>query len=110
MAWTTLVWRWWVEAALGGTVVLALGSIAVKACRQPVQRARIVVLTVLGCFLAPWLGSLPFAPRWSAGLHPMGRIVEPSDRGELGAAGDSVIQAPAPRLSRLPAVLTGPEE
>ena len=107
MAWTTLVWHWWVGAALGGTVVLALGSLAARACRQPVHRARIVVLTVLGCLLAPGLGSLPFAPRWSAGLFPIGGIAGPADRVEVGSAASSTIPAPAPRRASLPAEVAG---
>ena len=43
MTWTNLDGRWWLEAALGGTIVLALGSLAARACRQPVHRARVVV-------------------------------------------------------------------
>ena len=36
------------HAALGGSVVLAAGAIALRVCRQPVRRARLVVLTMLG--------------------------------------------------------------
>jgi beta-lactamase regulating signal transducer with metallopeptidase domain len=97
MTWTTLVWRWWVEAALGGLVVLALGSLAAGACRQPVHRARIIVLTVLGCLLAPLLGAQPFAPRWSAGLFPFVGVTMPSDRVEVGSAGVSAIPSLPPR-------------
>ena len=63
MAWSTLIWRWWVEAALCGTVVLALGSLAARACRQPVHRARIVILTL--CVLCAILFTLkpPFVVR-----------------------------------------------
>jgi beta-lactamase regulating signal transducer with metallopeptidase domain len=63
-----IAWRWLAHAAVGGLIVLALGSLAAKLCRQPVRRARIVVLTLLGGFAVPWLGTLPIAPKWSAGF------------------------------------------
>ena len=107
MAWTTLVWRWWVEAALGGLVVLALGSLAARACRQPVQRARILVLTVLGCLLAPALGALPFAPRWSAGLAPLEGMMPPSDRVAGGSVGASAISPSSFRPDRFVGEATG---
>ncbi len=63
-----LAWRWLAHGAVGGLIVLCLGSLAAWLCRQPVRRARIVVLTLLGGFVVPWLGALPIAPRWSAGI------------------------------------------
>jgi len=63
-----LAWRWLAHAAAGGLIVLALGSLAAHLCRQPVRRARVVVLTLLGGFAVPWLATLPIAPKWSAGL------------------------------------------
>ena len=63
-----LAWRWLAHAAAGGLIVLAAGSLAAQLCRQPVRRARVVVLTLLGAFIVPWLGELPIAPRWSAGF------------------------------------------
>ena len=78
MTWMYSDGRWWAEAALGGTIVLALGSLAARSCRQPVHRARVVVLTVLGSLLAPWISGLPFAPRWSAGLPSIVAEPEPT--------------------------------
>ena len=43
-----LAWRWLAHAAVGGLIVLALGSLAAQLCRQPVRRARVVVLTLAG--------------------------------------------------------------
>ena len=60
--------RWLANAAVGGLIVLALGSLAAKLFRQPVRRARIIVLTLLGAFAVPWLSPLPIAPKWSAGF------------------------------------------
>ena len=76
MAWHILAWRWLAHAAVGGLIILALGSLAARLCRQPVRRARLVVLTMLGALLVPWLGavrvpfSLPIATRWSSGILP----------------------------------------
>ena len=57
-----IAWRWLAHAAVGGFIVLALGSFAVTLCRQPVRRSRVVVLTLLAAFGVPWIGSLPIAP------------------------------------------------
>lgn len=72
MSWITLLGHLWAEAALAGLVVLTCGGLALKACRQPVHRARIVGLTILGALLAPAVGALPFAPRWASGLLALG--------------------------------------
>jgi hypothetical protein len=58
MAVYDFAWRWLAHAAVGGLIVLALGSLAARLCNQPVRRARIVVLTLLGAFAVPWLGAL----------------------------------------------------
>ncbi len=86
MAWTSLEGRWWAEAALGGSIVLTLGSLAALACRQPAHRARVATLAVLGGLLAPWLGALPFAPRWSAGIVPAAPVERPGPRPLEGPA------------------------
>lgn len=70
MDWQILVWGRLADAAAGSLIVLALGSLAAGLCRQPVRRARLVVLTLLGGLAVPVLGTLPIAPRWSAGLLP----------------------------------------
>jgi beta-lactamase regulating signal transducer with metallopeptidase domain len=63
-----LALRWLAHAAVGGFIVLVVGSVAAKLCRQPVRRARVVVLTLLVGFAVPWLGILPDTPKWSAGF------------------------------------------
>lgn len=68
MDWHLLVWSRLADAAAGGLIVLAAGSVAARLCRQPVRRARLVVLTILGAMAVPGLAALPVAPRWSAGL------------------------------------------
>ena len=55
MVWHILAWRWLANAAVGGLIVLALGGLAVRLCRQPVRRARLVVLTILGALVVPWI-------------------------------------------------------
>ena len=70
MDWQILAWGRLADAAAGGLIVLAAGSLAARLCRQPVRRARLVVLTLLGAVAVPGLGALPVAPRWSAGLLP----------------------------------------
>ena len=65
MEWQVLAWVRMADAAAGGLIVLAVGSLAARLCRQPVRRARIVVLTLLGGVAVPLRG----APcRW----HPCG--------------------------------------
>jgi hypothetical protein len=70
MSWLVSDWDSLVRAAAGGLVVLAAGSAAARLCRQPVRRARLVVLTMLGALVVPWLALLPLpgALRWPAGL------------------------------------------
>ena len=73
MDWQMLAWSRLADAAAGGLIVLAVGSLAARLCRQPVRRARLVVLSLLGGMAVPALGALPVAPRWSAGLLPARR-------------------------------------
>jgi hypothetical protein len=68
MDWQELTSSRLADAAAGGLIVLAAGSLAARFCRQPVRRARLIVLSLLGALAVPALGALPVAPRWSAGL------------------------------------------
>ena len=86
MEWQTFAWGRLADAAAGGLIVLAVGSLAARLCRQPVRRARLVVLTLLGGVIVPGLGALPVVPRWSAGLLPAAAAVRPFDR-DRGRAG-----------------------
>jgi hypothetical protein len=63
-------WRWLADSAAGSLIVLAAGSVAAGLCRQPVHRARVVILALLAAFAVPWIGAIPFAPKWSASLLP----------------------------------------
>ena len=80
MDWQVLAWSRLADAAAGGLIVLAAGSLAARLCRQPVRRARLVVLTLLGAMAVPALGALPIAPRWSAGLLPAPAAIRRSCR------------------------------
>ena len=68
MDWQVLTGSRLADAAAGGLIVLAAGSLAARLCRQPVRRARLIVLSLLGAMAVPALGALPIAPRWSVGL------------------------------------------
>ena len=65
MEWQILAWGRLADAAAGGLIVLTVGSLAAWFCRQPVRRARLVVLSLLGGVAVPCL-----APCRS---HPSGR-------------------------------------
>ncbi len=68
MSWHVALWYWLAHAALGGSVVLAVGALALRLSRQPVRRVRIIELTLLACLVVPWLSRVPGLPHWSAGL------------------------------------------
>lgn len=71
MNWQVLASIWLARAALGGIIILALGSVATLLCRQPVRKARIAILTLVCALLVPWIGALPGVPRWSAPILPV---------------------------------------
>src|SRR5262249_44184909 len=88
MGWQILAWVRPADVAAGGLIVLAAGSLAALLCRQPVRRARLVVLTLLGAVAVPGLAPLPGAPRWSAGLLPAPAPLRPRpDDGASAVAG-----------------------
>jgi beta-lactamase regulating signal transducer with metallopeptidase domain len=87
-------WRWLAHAAVGGLVVLGLGSLAACLCRQPVRRARIIVLTLLGAVAVPWLGTLPFAPRWSLGVLPASAARIETEVGRISLPAPTSIEPP----------------
>jgi beta-lactamase regulating signal transducer with metallopeptidase domain len=62
---------WLASSAVGGLVVLTAGSIAAQFCRQPVRRARIVMVTLLAALIVPGIGAFPIAPKWFIGLFPL---------------------------------------
>ena len=74
MSWYTAVWHWLAQAALGGTLILLAGCLAVRLVRQPVRRLRLIELTLLGGLAVPWLTYVSALPHWSAGLLGGARV------------------------------------
>jgi beta-lactamase regulating signal transducer with metallopeptidase domain len=99
MEWQILAWGRLLNAAAGGLMVLAVGSLAARTCRQPVRRARLVVLTLIGGLTVPVLGALSIVPRWSTGLLPAPTPVRSVDPKEPVAA---VAVAPRPAVAQGP--------
>jgi beta-lactamase regulating signal transducer with metallopeptidase domain/uncharacterized GH25 family protein len=81
---------WLADSAAGSLIVLAAGTVAAGLCRQPVQRARVVILALLAAFAVPLIGAIPFAPKWSASLLPAPAEV---------AAPREFVASPAPTAS-----------
>jgi len=102
-----LAWRWLAHAAVGGLIVLALGSLAAQLCRQPVRRARLVVLTLLGGFAVPWLGTLPIAPKWCAGFVLATPPALAPSSGEIRAVPTPAAPPASMELPRGPVALEG---
>jgi beta-lactamase regulating signal transducer with metallopeptidase domain len=58
---------WLIHAGIGGSVFFAVGCLAVRFCRQPVRRIRLIELTLGGALLLPCASALPWLPHWSTG-------------------------------------------
>jgi beta-lactamase regulating signal transducer with metallopeptidase domain/uncharacterized GH25 family protein len=86
MAWHLVALTWLAHTALGGSLLLLAGALAVRWVRQPVLRIRVIELTLVAVVLLPLVGQLPGLPRWSAGWLALG---EPpaAVTGEPGATG-----------------------
>jgi len=67
---TDEVWRGWLQAGLTGSIVLAVGSVAVAISRAPVHRVRLAIWTLVGSGVAPLLMVWPGIPRWSPSIWP----------------------------------------
>jgi hypothetical protein len=105
-----LAWNRLADAAAAGLIVLSVGSLAARLCRQPVRRARIVVLTLLGGAAVPWLSALPFAPHWSAGLLPAPVLLAPGADEEAPTDARSGLRQPDALVSRATLETTEPVE
>ncbi len=68
MAWHLVALSWLLHTALGGSMLLLTGALAVRYCRQPVRRIRLIELALAGALLLPFVAQLPGLPRWSSGL------------------------------------------
>ena len=107
MDWQVLTWSRLADAAAGGLIVLAAGSLAAWLCRQPVRRARLIVLSLLGAMAVPALGALPIAPRWSVGLPAApAAILARADHAAPAEAGSQ----PHPSRAAVSRVALGPIE
>jgi beta-lactamase regulating signal transducer with metallopeptidase domain len=70
MAETEFTSDWLARAAVGGCVILAVTAVAVRVCREPADRVRIISLGLLGAVLTAIVALVPSLPRWSLGLLP----------------------------------------
>ena len=95
MAWHLFAWRWLIQASATGFLVLLVRSLAALLCRQPVQRIRLIVLSLLGGLVAPWLGTLPIAPRWTPAFAREAASLEPTPVA-LGASRDPSLGSAKP--------------
>ena len=77
---------WLANAAAGSLIILAVGSLAARLCRQPVRRARLVVLTIFGALALPWLALVPVVPRWSTRILPASAALRPGGTDRAVAA------------------------
>ena len=71
MEWQNLAWGRLPDSAVGGLIVLAVGSLAARLCRQPVRRARLIVMTFVGGMAVPCLqvrSGYPGAGDWRQAL------------------------------------------
>src|SRR5262245_6534827 len=100
MTWHTPVWHWLTHAALGSLILLAVGGLAVRLCREPARKIRLIELTLLGCLLSPWVGGLALLPQWRLGWldTPAPEPAPPPAAGETVATGPGTArqEAPAP--------------
>jgi beta-lactamase regulating signal transducer with metallopeptidase domain/uncharacterized GH25 family protein len=116
MTWHVPVFHWLANAALGGFLLLGAGCLAVRCCRQPVRRLRLIELTLLGCLLVPWLSRVPGLPHWSAGLLGAPPADDPPalsvTSGSPAAAGQelAVFRGPPPAGREAARTLAGPSE
>jgi len=59
MPWNEAICLWLIHSAIVSLLILAIGSVAVFLCRRPARRVWIIELTLAGCLVAPWLGTIP---------------------------------------------------
>ena len=100
MNWQMLAWARLADAAAGSLIVMAVGSLAARLCRQPVPARRIIVLTLLGGVAVPCLNALPVAPHWSAGLLPAPAVLVPRPDDAARANVTNHFYTPEPQESR----------
>lgn len=65
MLWQDQFVNWLVHSAVFGTIILAIGYLAVRFCREPIYRVQIIHWTFAACLLVPLLQSLAWTPGFS---------------------------------------------
>lgn len=70
MTWDFFATECLVRAAVGGSVILAVAAVAVRLCRQPADRVRVIGLALVAAVVVPWVSLVPGLPRWSLGVLP----------------------------------------
>ena len=82
----SMLWIWLAHSAVLSGLALAIGTVAVLACRQPVYRLRLIQWVLIGCLVAPWLHSLspwtPFSLRLLEARAEIATVAD-ADRGNL---------------------------
>src|SRR5262245_51924683 len=94
MAWHLVAFDWLVHAALGGMLCLFAGCLAVRCCRQPVRRVRLIELTLFGSLLVPLAARVPWLPHWSAGVLPPSPPAGAAPAAAKTSAPDLVVERP----------------
>ena len=74
MSWDVFALEWLARAAAGGFILLAAAAVAVRCCRQPADRVRIIGLALPGALLIPWVALIPGLPRWDLAVLPAERV------------------------------------
>ncbi len=91
MPWSEALYPWLIHSAIESLLVLAVGSSAVLLCRRPARRVWIIELTLAGCLVAPWLGTIPGYPRLGFGWRAATSLDQQEDQQE------AVLPAPMDR-------------
>jgi beta-lactamase regulating signal transducer with metallopeptidase domain/uncharacterized GH25 family protein len=91
------MFSWLLESAFLSCIILAIGAIAVRLRRQPIERLRLIEWTLICCLVAPFLQLIPGLPHWSLGWsvaaqspvsdpdHPQASVPRPSNNNEKSA-------------------------
>ncbi|MEX0716449.1 MAG: M56 family metallopeptidase, partial [Planctomycetaceae bacterium] len=95
------LWPWLVQSTFVASILAVIGCVAVLLCRQPVQRLRLIELTLAGCLLAPLPGLLPGWPAWALLTSAPAEAVEAiaPESASADATGKAVAPLDAPATS-----------
>src|SRR5262249_34683857 len=64
---------------LGSFLLLCGSYLALRLCREPVRRLRLIELTLLACLIVPWVRLVPVLPEWPLRWLPaVEKTIEPS--------------------------------